>query len=90
MNLKTWFVISRHWLSCLRHGISPGEVEEKGPRLYRERFAAQFREHNGKWLAIDVLSEDAHMVHNLSQAVDYANQHAHCGFFFIVRIEDSD
>jgi hypothetical protein len=42
----------KHRLNCLRYGIAQQDIGKKGLRLYEERFAAEFGNQKGKWLAM--------------------------------------
>jgi len=67
--------------------IPPNEITEKGKRLYQERFQKEYEAASpGKYLAIDVTSEQAFVADAPETALEMAQKANPNGFFYLVRI----
>lgn len=66
---------------------TPQEIAEKGEALYKNRFQAQYeREQPGRFLAIDITTEEAIVADTPEQAVESAQARNPNGFFHLVKI----
>ena len=68
---------------------NPKAVAEAGEKIYQEKFQKQLEaatENIGKFLAIDVASEEAYIGDSLEQALSAAREKAPTRFFHLIRI----
>ncbi len=65
---------------------TPQEIAEKGEALYKNRFRAEYEEHEGRFLAIDVTLEEAFVADTPEGALEAAQRKNPQGFFHLVKI----
>lgn len=66
---------------------TPQEIAEKGESLYKNKFRPQFEvEHPGKYLAIDIASEEGFVSDTAEGAVEAAQTKHPEGFFHLVKV----
>lgn len=67
--------------------MTPQEIADKGEALYKQRFQAEYEErHLGKYLAIDITSEEAFVADSPEQAIEAAQRKNPNGFFHLVKV----
>lgn len=66
---------------------TPSMIAEKGEKLYEERFRAEYEpNHSGKFLAIDIDSEQAFLADAPEAALQNARQANPTGSFHLIKI----
>ena len=66
---------------------NPKAVAEAGDRIYRAKFQESFeQQHRGKFVAIDVNSEEAYLGDTPEEAINKARQASPKGAFHLVRV----
>jgi hypothetical protein len=66
---------------------NPKAAAELGEKIYRERFKDAFeREHTGKFVAINVLTEDPYISDTPEGALDTAYATAPAGIFHLIQV----
>ena len=66
---------------------TPHHIKEKGERLYKERFRSKYeKKHSGKFLAIDITTEEAFVADTPEKAMEEAQNKNPNGFFHLVKI----
>ena len=66
--------------------FTPNIIAEKGEKLYREKFRAQYEDQIGKFLAIDVESEQASLADTPEAALQNARLANPEGTFHLIKI----
>lgn len=69
-------------------GISnPKEAAERGEQIYRDKYKTAFEaEHYGKYVAIDIGTEAAHVSDSPEDAIELARTHNPKGIFHLVKV----
>lgn len=66
---------------------NPKEIAERGDRIYNEKYRAEYEtKYLGKFVAIDVLAEEAFIADTSSQALETARQRNPNGTFHLVKV----
>ena len=66
---------------------TPQEIAEKGESLYKERFRAEYEKSRlGKYLAIDITSQEAFVADTAEEAMAAAEKKNPTGYFHLVKI----
>jgi hypothetical protein len=67
--------------------LNPNDAAERGEKIYRERYKEQYeREHPGKFVAIDVLTQKAYISETPEGALDSAHAAATSGIFHLIQV----
>ena len=66
---------------------NPKQIAELGEKIYQERYKEQFeREQSGKFVAIDVVTQNAYIGDNPESAVEDARKDSPNGLFHLVQV----
>jgi len=66
---------------------TPQAIADKGEKIYREKYQAKYeRGHTGKYLAIDIQTEQAYLGETPEEAIQNAQAANKTGLFHTVRI----
>lgn len=69
-------------------GISnPREAAERGEKIYHDKYKSAFEaEHYGKYVAIDIATEEAHVADSPEDAIELARETNPKGIFHLVKV----
>ncbi len=66
---------------------NPKAIAERGEQIYRDKYKFTYEsEHSGKFVAIDVTSEDAYIADTPKEALESARQASPKGLFHLVKV----
>jgi hypothetical protein len=66
---------------------NPRAIAERGEQIYKEKYKTAYEaEHFGKFVAIDVLSEQTYLGDSPEQAMDLARQQSPHGLFHLIKV----
>ena len=66
---------------------NPGEIADAGEKIYREKYKQDLEEqYRGRFVAIDVLNEEAYVEEYAEKALQKARDAAPYGVFHLIRI----
>jgi hypothetical protein len=66
---------------------NPKETAERGDKIYNDKYRAEYEaRHLGKFVAIDVTTEDASVADTASQALESARQKNTNGTFHLIKV----
>ena len=68
----------------------PQKFAEAGEKIYRERYQVEYeKEHNGQFVAIDVVTGAAYISDNAARALELGRETNSSGIFHLVRIDST-
>lgn len=66
---------------------NPQAIAEAGERIYQERYRGEFeKSHAGRFVAIDVLTEQAYVADRPEEALEHAKTASPTGLFHLIRV----
>lgn len=66
---------------------NPRDAAERGEKIYNDKYKSAFEaEHYGKYVAIDIATEEAHVADSPEDAIAIARQHNPRGVFHLVKV----
>ena len=66
---------------------NPREAAERGEKIYHDKYKTAFEtEHYGKYVAVDITTEEAHVADSPEDAIAIARKHNPRGVFHLVKV----
>jgi hypothetical protein len=66
---------------------NPREAAARGEKIYAEKYKSAFEaEHYGKFVAIDIITEQAHIADSAEDAIELARKNNPKGIFHLVKV----
>ncbi len=66
---------------------NPQDIADAGERIYSEKYKEEFeKKHSGKFVAIDVITEEAYIAEQPEEALDAARKASPKGYFHLIKV----